>query len=376
VSPDAQTEIVRRFAVDRASLRRDQRVTEGNTAIVFVDRRGRMFVADRALTAAEIWFDAPRVMYEVDTGVHHDSFSLGLPSSEEAFSFQADISVSWQVRDPKAAVEALLDDAGPVYQPLVRQELRRISRRFDIEDSAGAEQAIASEFVCERQQLPHGLVMRACSVTLSLDAGTQRHIADRTHTRRAQENRQREHEARLVETGLTKIEEDAAHQLERLRKEKELEMERMQEEHRIALQTMRMEFYDNALQDERYGLIKLRLERSPDDIDGVIDLVARHRQLPWEEARVFLATAIEGGLVGPKHVAGLVYQATETLTEGMRNGGLREENRKELMQPDASHVPGRSGDERRSGTGESQDVRVEQVEPEHGKKDEQDEYPV
>ncbi|MFC9911234.1 hypothetical protein [Streptomyces sp. NPDC059862] len=371
MSTDGRTDIIRRHKVSRATLRREQRVTEGNTVIVFVDKRGRMFVADRALTAGEIWFDAPQVMYEVDTGVHHDSFSLELPSSEEAFSFRADIAMSWQVRDPKAAVEARLADVGSIYRPLVQQELRRISRRFAIEDSAGAEDAINAEFVCERLRLPHGLGLLACSVTLGLDSGTQAHIAARTLKKRAKESREQEHEAKLAEADFSAIEEDVAHRLRRRRKQEELELERMHEEHRIALQTMRMEFYDQALQDERYGLIKLRLERSPDDVDGVIELVQRHRQIPWEEARAFLATAIDGGLVGTRDVAGLVYQAAETLTDGMREGGLRPGNRPELQRPASD------GDERKySDAGSVQEAQSERAMPGDAEKGEQDEYPV
>ncbi|MGP4087484.1 hypothetical protein [Streptomyces sp. KR55] len=207
--------------------------------------------------------------------------------------------------------------------------------------------------------------------TLGLDSGTQAHIAARTLKKRAKESREQEHEAKLAEADFSAIEEDVAYRLRKRRKQEELELERMHEEHRIALQTMRMEFYDHALQDERYGLIKLRLERSPDDVDGVIELVQRHRQIPWEEARAFLATAIDGGLVGTRDVAGLVYQAAQTLTDGMREGGLRPGNRPELQRPASD------GDERKySDAGSVQKAQGERAMPGDAEKGEQDEYPV
>ncbi|MFC9059243.1 hypothetical protein ACFTXB_14460 [Streptomyces sp. NPDC057074] len=368
MSPHGKTDLVRRHDVDRAALRRAQRVSEGNTVIVFVDKRGRMVVADHALTASEIWFDRPKVMYEVDMGVHHDLLTLELPSVEE-FSFHAEVALSWQVGDATKAIEARLTEAGPVYRPLVHQELRRISERFDIEDRAGAEHALNTEFVCERLALPHGVALRTCSVTLSVDADTRRHIAERTLEKRADEKRRRQHRERVADADLTAAEESAAHQLEELRKQNAFRLAAMQEEHDIAMRTMRMEFYDRALQDERYGLVKIRLEQAPDEVDSVIELVARQRQVPWEEARAFLATAIDGGLVGTKDLAGLVYQAAATLTEGMREGAARRENRPELA-PHAESERDVAGADPRA------EVRVERAHVMDGKEDEADERPV
>ncbi|MFF3752746.1 hypothetical protein ACFYYH_20160 [Streptomyces sp. NPDC002018] len=368
MSTNGRVPILRRRDVSRASLRREPLVAEGNTVLVYVDRRGRRFVADRQLTASEIWFDTPRVVYVVDTAIHHESFMLELPSREEAFSFRAQVDLSWQVRNADAAVEAGIGDAESVYRPFLQQQMRSISRRFGVEMSADAEHEINIHFGGGPRELPQGLGLLSCVVALALDSATQTHIANRTLADRELETRERDHTRKIKETHRTEAEGEAEHRIVQLQAKQRQQLESLEEEHRISLQKMRMEFYDDALKDERFGLIKLRLEQNRDDIDGVIDLVMRQQQVDYDGAREFLRAAMDGGVVNPKHVAVAVTQAAEALTQGMRTHTGRPESRGEIAPPQAASGP--------QDKTPSPVIDVEFDEPGDRERDTQDDLPV
>jgi hypothetical protein len=365
VSTQGKIQILRREEVSRASLRRSQPVAEGNTVLVYVDRRGRRFVADRPLTAAEIWFETPSVVYVVDTGVHHEEFGFDLPSKEEAFSFRATVELAWQIQDPDEAVKARISDAQSVYRPYLQRPLRRISRNHGVENSAAAEHEINDEFAEGPHHLGQGLYLLNCTVTLALDSGAQHHIAERTKAKWNDEITLREHTSKLESTVRQELEAEAEHLIAQLRAGHEQERLKQAEEHRIALQKLRLERYDEVLKDERWGLIKLRLEGNPDDVDGVIDLIMRQKQVDYEGARGILKAGLDGGVVTPKQVAGVVAQATDFLTQGLRrNADWQDEEQPaisaaearraddgeasdaEIAEPDAGPGPGPKSDEK------------------------------
>ncbi|WP_413757838.1 hypothetical protein [Streptomyces sp. MMBL 11-3] len=361
MSSQQKIQLLRREEVSRASLRRRQPVAEGNTVLVYVDRRGRRFVADRPLTAAEIWWSTPSVVYVVDTGVHHEAVEFILPAKEEAFSFRATLELSWQIQDPDEAVKTRIPDAQSVYRPYLQHQLRRISRNHGVENSADAEHEINDEFATGPRLLGQGLFLLNSIATLSLDSEARHHIAERTKAKWNDETIRRNHTSKLEHTDRQVSEAKAEHDIAQLRAGHERERRQQEEEHRLALQKLRLEHYDEVLQNERWGLIKLRLDSNPDDVDGVINLIMQQKQVDYEGARGILMAGLNGGVVTPKQVAGVVAQATDFLTQGLRrNADWQDEEQPEISVAEAKRVDdGESADSELSGpdTGPEDDTK-------------------
>ena len=341
VDPDTENSIVRREELTRGRLRNSQPTADGSTTPVYVDRRGRNYVADRPLTAAEIWFDPPQAVYIVDTAVHTTTFQHDLPTREEAFSFAAAVTVSWQVHEPNDAVETGLANAEDVYKPILLEQMRKISRQFDVESSAEAERAVNSAYAERSADLPQGLLLRRCTVTLSLDAEARQHIAKRTVAARAREDRERQHAETLAESERALKESEREHELATLQAKHRHDLERQAEAHTVELNKMRMDFYADALRQGSLGLFAMRMNQNPQDVDGVIKLIMQEYAMSFDAAREFLRTAMEGGAVNPRHVAGAVAQAADSLTRMMRraDGGLAA-----LPDGAALHVPADGSD--------------------------------
>ncbi|WP_412077095.1 hypothetical protein ACLF6K_19395 [Streptomyces xanthophaeus] len=78
-------------------------------------------------------------VYEVDTGVHHVSAEIQLPSDNDAHQFVVVVEVSWRVADPARFVESGHRDVPRLLLGELEQAARPVARHFAIADSARAE---------------------------------------------------------------------------------------------------------------------------------------------------------------------------------------------------------------------------------------------
>ncbi|MFI6344642.1 hypothetical protein [Streptomyces sp. NPDC050560] len=109
--------------------------TPGGAHVAYLPPRrpGRATVAARRFTA----------VYEVDTGVHPVHTSLRLPSDNDAFEFDADLDLSWQVVDPALFVGSGQRDVPGLLLAELQLMARPLARQYPIAASAGAEAALA-----------------------------------------------------------------------------------------------------------------------------------------------------------------------------------------------------------------------------------------
>lgn len=84
----------------------------------------------------------PKAMYQVNLGLRHTIAEADLPSNGDAFFFHASISVQWRVLDPASIVSNGVRDVAEALMPHIMRQMRRISRIFDVTQSAEAEEAI------------------------------------------------------------------------------------------------------------------------------------------------------------------------------------------------------------------------------------------
>lgn len=301
----------------RSALLRSRPVPGANSATVFLDKRGRLFSLDRPLTPGEVAWDTPRAVFEVDISVHSLSFDLQLPAVEKAFSFQARVVVHWRIADPKAAVEAKLSNPDLVVTSSLEQRLRGITQRFAIEDSAAAENAIRVHLAAMPVPLSQGIALVECVVSLSLDQSTATHVASRTHAIRERETLQSRHETTQLNTTLAIQQGTAQQVLEAQQARFAQEMAAQAERHKLELEQMNMQFYSQALSEGNLNLIALRLSTNRDDVNDVINLFMRQRQLDYEGAKGMLDSLLENRLVNKRDVADIMARATSVVADHM-----------------------------------------------------------
>jgi hypothetical protein len=308
---------VTRSVPTRSALLRHRPVPGADSATVFLDKRGRLFSLDRPLTPGEVAWDTPKAVFEVDTSVHSLSFDLQLPAAEKAFSFQARVVVHWRITDAKAAVEAHLSNPDLVVTSSVEQRLREITQRFAIEDSVAAENAIRVHHAMMPVPLSQGVALVECVVSLSLDQRTSDHVAARTLAMRERETLQSRHETTQLNTTLAIQQGTAQQMLEKQQAQFAQDMATQAERHKLELEQMNMQFYAQALSEGNLNLIALRLSTNRDDVNDVINLFMRQRQLDYEGARGMLDSLLENRLVNKRDVADIMARATSVVADHM-----------------------------------------------------------
>jgi hypothetical protein len=175
VSP--QKPIVREFPVKRAELR--WRAVRANVALVLATEDRGLAVVGPGQTVPwrKLRWNEKATGYEVDMGVHQTNIQAELPSSVEAFGFDAKIDTLWRVRDAIRFVTDGVRDVGKALMPIVCGRLRDVSRRFPMEQAANAERA-ANESLREHPVgREFGLEVTAF-VRLAMDSSTKQHAAN------------------------------------------------------------------------------------------------------------------------------------------------------------------------------------------------------
>jgi hypothetical protein len=304
VADNKNGKIVQQLLLNRADLRRINPVSSGHTAIVYLNKRGAYVVGAGRLTMGEIWWNTPKEIYAVDVAPHSDSFVVGLPSAEEAFSFAATVRVTWRVCDPVAAVRGKLDDPNVAVRQYVEERLREQTRSFDVENSAAAERHINLQYGDRTVPVSDAVEITRCSVVLTLDESTSEHIRNRTMVVREREKLRHDKET-----------EAHAHEVKLQQTMNEQELQRLTEKHDLALKKQRMEFYADAISTGSHNVLALRLAGHGEDVNDVIQLLMKQQSLEFEGARVVLNSLLEANLINRKDVAGIMANASNRMVE-------------------------------------------------------------
>ncbi|GHD94167.1 PE-PGRS family protein [Streptomyces naganishii] len=223
-------------------------------ALVFVTAGGsyEVFMPPQRPSRAEAATRRYTSVYEVDMGSHPVQLKLRLPSDDDAFSFGAVADLTWRVADPIAYVASGERDVPTRLSRELQQLARPITRRYSIEDSPEAEQAVLGA-VAEEGRFAAGTGLDVtCVVRLRLDDEA---IA---HRRRKRSLR---YESEML---------DPEHELEmrRARQEHELEWLRQQQSHQLVAQ--KIAFYQYHLQHGGVAAWALHLAQHPMDTKMVI----------------------------------------------------------------------------------------------------------
>jgi hypothetical protein len=151
---------------------------------------------DRALVfslsdgAAELVTHRPSVLesrryqyrYEVDTADKRLTWQDSLPSSVAGYFFRAELETAWRV---SSAVEVVrrgitsTEKGDAVVRGGLAAMLVSRTQKFDIEDYAGAQQALNAEFGAGEHPLPEGITLSGFTARLNLDADAEQYVRTR-----------------------------------------------------------------------------------------------------------------------------------------------------------------------------------------------------
>ncbi|MGS2805890.1 hypothetical protein [Nocardia sp. MW-W600-9] len=300
--------LIRYVDMNRTSWRRVRPTSGGHTAVVSVGRDGRLFLVDRRPSAAEAFYSPPAGVFWVDVGVHHESDRYELPSAEGVFSFLAEVDVSWRVGDPVRAVDDRAASGADVYRPFLEQELRRISREYSVHQFAAAEIRINEHFADRMFELPCGINLLSCAVKVAPESSTHDHLRQDTYDRRNEQRRDVAHKTQKAENAV-------GHDLALQRARHEHEVAELEEQHRLALEKLRMSFYTQALESGDFGVLAFRLSANRSDVNEVIDLMVREKQLDFDTAQSALTALLEQRMVNKRDVQDIMARATKIIAD-------------------------------------------------------------
>ncbi|GGX66405.1 PE-PGRS family protein [Streptomyces anandii] len=223
-------------------------------ALVFVTASGSydVFMPPQRPTRAEAATRRYTSVYEVDMGSHPVQLKLRLPSDDDAFSFGAIADLTWRVADPVAYVASGERDVPTRLSRELQQLARPITRRYSIEDSPEAEQAVLGAVMAEGRFAAGTGLDVTCVVRLRLDDEAIAHRRRKRSLRYESEMLDPEHEFRMRQA----------------RQEHELEWLRQQQSHQLVAQ--KIAFYQYHLQHGGVAAWALHLAQHPMDTKMVI----------------------------------------------------------------------------------------------------------
>ncbi|MFF9407327.1 PE-PGRS family protein [Streptomyces anandii] len=223
-------------------------------ALVFVTASGSydVFMPPQRPSRAEAATRRYTSVYEVDMGSHPVQLKLRLPSDDDAFSFGAIADLTWRVADPIAYVASGERDVPTRLSRELQQLARPVTRRYSIEDSPEAEQAVLGAVMAEGGFAAGTGLDVTCVVRLRLDDEAIAHRRRKRSLRYESEMLDPEHEFRMRQA----------------RQEHELEWLRQQQSHQLVAQ--KIAFYQYHLQHGGVAAWALHLAQHPMDTKMVI----------------------------------------------------------------------------------------------------------
>jgi hypothetical protein len=117
-----------------------------------------------------------RRRYDVNTADHFHSEVITLPARNDAFDFQGSMDIGWRVTDAVTVVERNVSDGLALVRSTLLTQMRQISRGYDVEQCAAADEKINRRLGGASISLPEGITVHRFAVHLTLDAQTREYL--------------------------------------------------------------------------------------------------------------------------------------------------------------------------------------------------------
>lgn len=240
-------------------------------AVVYATTAGEVAVFDPG--QRDRWtmrmFSRYRLRYEVDIGDHRRTVELRsspLPANGGIYHFDTSIDVGFRVVDPGEIVRRDVDDGLTVVYNHLIDVCRPITRGFDIDDAAGAEDAINARFR-HGDTLEEGIHLFRCRARLSSDTYARTFLKSQDDARRGNIVKAARHET-AIDDAKRQNELDLIKQSGKLK---------AQDRERAALADRPLDLRE---------LIGIHLERYPHDTRMAMQLLADMERARWDRQDV------------------------------------------------------------------------------------------
>ena len=242
-----------------------------DVAVVYATAAGEVAVFDPG--KRDRWtmrvFARYRLRYEVDLGDHRRTVELRtspLPARGGIYHFDTFFDVGFRVVDPEAIVKRDVDDGLTVVYNHLIDVCRPITRRFDIDDDARAEDAINDRFR-DGDTLPEGIHIFRLSARLSSDSSSRRHRQTQVEAERSDIEKSAQHRVHVNDALRTG-------DLDLIKQDNTL---RMREREHNAMTNRTLDYRE---------LIRIHLERYPHDTQTALQMLRDMEVAQWERREV------------------------------------------------------------------------------------------
>jgi len=259
----------RELVPTRLDILRCRPLARANAALVMITPRGefRTFTSDRQPALRELLLPGFHALYEVDCGVRQNRLVTELPSSSEAFAFQAEIDFTWQVVTPELVVRNSIQHLGQGILPRVLNSIREIARRYDIEKVSEAECAVNDRFADVPFGVEYGIAGTAVA-RLTMDSVTKAHVSQVFDVERRLELERRTQQLRLL-----------------------------QEHHRGLLVDDRIRRYRAIIGAGDINQFALQLAENPEDVPAVVKMLRDEQLTNRSETVDFVTKLVASGAI-------------------------------------------------------------------------------
>ncbi|MFG2226058.1 hypothetical protein [Streptomyces sp. NPDC048644] len=294
-------------------------------ALVFLASGGRplTYLPHQQPTRGELVSKNLRALYEVDMGIQHMTLVHRLPSEGDASFFSAETDLTWRVTNPTVIVEKQVRDVRALVEPRLLARMRRASRRYSIESSAEAEDAVMEALASGPLAADEGLEIH-CQVRLSLDEEAMSQLSS------------------LRAIDYTKMRTRSEHELTRLRtRNDQEEME------------ARSTFYSTLLSQGEMTRWGAHLSQNPGDIPLAISSIRDDEREASSNQISLIEKILDSGVVEDHMVEETARAALEGLKERLHDAARGRTRKQPIYREQlerGSH--GRDADGGRPGAGE------------------------
>lgn len=285
------------FTENQLTLLKHSEAPKSGTAFVFIGDGVPLLTVregEHNPTAGELLFGKYSAYYEIDMGDRSLNFYEKLPCAD-AFEFHAEVKLTYAVSDPAIVVQRARTDVSEFLKDLAIDVMRRVSRRYEHEQTGKAENDIAGRI--EEEVRDKGFKLsRPAFVKLSLDEAVR---------------------TRLVNRQLSNYDfEDQKTQISR-----KDELDNLQLVAKLGLKGKRAEFFAPLIKAGDWATLLAMLDLSdPEDaaIQAMVEATLNQQRMQAERQQKLLEIAIEKGAVEGWQLEGVakaLFQEVSGLSE-------------------------------------------------------------
>lgn len=252
---------------------------EPGVALVVYSDKGDMLalMPGQRLTAGDIAWKNYKGYFKVDIGIHSLEFQTKVPCNKDAFSFEAKLQVTYQVKEPDVIVKNKIRDVLAALKPEIENRMRVISRKYNADQSEDAEQEINNSFKSGLHV--NGIFATQIISNLELPVEAREHI----------------HKIQSMKNEIAR--QEVTHELESIKLRHESELATAKQKHENDLKKQRMDFYAPFIKKGQWNLLALQLAEHPEDVAAIVNLINQQQQADREYQLKMLKIMLEEDVV-------------------------------------------------------------------------------